>query len=224
MQHLADHLGQLRRRIAAAESLAGARPNSVQLVAVTKKCESAVVRQLYDLGLRHFGESRAQELLPKQQALPDDVVWHMIGHLQENKINKVIPHAGLLQSIDSLELAWAVDKRASRLELSVPVLLEVKTTSEPSKTGVPLPQASEVYAAVAELPCLQLRGLMTMASHSDEEAVVRRSFRDLRRLSESLAAGSCAPEILSMGMSQDFEWAIREGSNMVRIGRALVDP
>jgi len=232
MLHPADQLARVRQRIANAEHKAGVVAGHVELVAVTKKHDIDVVRQLYDLGLRQFGESRVQELIPKVRGLPDDIVWHMLGHLQENKINKVIPHVGLLQSIDSIALARAVDKRASNLGLSVPVLLEVKTSHETNKTGVSLQEAPEVYAACAALPMLQLRGLMTMAPHTDEESVVRQSFSSLRRLSESLSAGDAAgdaagdspPQILSMGMSQDFEWAILEGSNMVRIGRALVDP
>jgi pyridoxal phosphate enzyme (YggS family) len=222
MSSLQDRLEKVRQRMNAAEQAAHVPAGSVDLVAVTKTHPAQTVRQLYDLGIRQFGESRAQELVAKVPELPDDVSWHMIGHLQENKINKVLPHAALIQSVDSLRLAQAISKRAERLQRVVPVLLEVKTDPEAAKSGVEPEQARDVYAQLTDLPGLALRGLMTMAPNTTEEATVRRSFQQLRRLFESLASVDPAPEVLSMGMSQDFEWAIQEGATMVRIGRALV--
>jgi pyridoxal phosphate enzyme (YggS family) len=222
MNSLQERLEQVRQRMHAAERRAGVPAGSVELVAVTKTVPAPTIRQLYDLGLRQFGESRAQALVAKVPELPDDIGWHMIGHLQENKINKVLPHASLIHSVDSPGLAAAISKRAERLQLVVPILLEVKTDPESTKTGVPPDQALDVYAQVDELPGLGLRGLMTMAPNTTQEAPVRRSFQQLRRLFDALSSRPAAPEILSMGMSQDFEWAIEEGATMVRVGHALV--
>lgn len=223
MTRLRENLERLRQRLAAAERAAGVPEDSVELVAVTKTRPAAVVRELYEFGLRQFGESRAQELATKVPELPADIVWHMLGHLQENKINKVLPHVAMIQSVDSLKLAHAISRRAERLPRAVLVLLEVKTAPEQAKTGVAPETVADVYPQVAALPGLDLRGLMTLAPHTSDEKQVRDSFRRLRRLFESLAGSATPPRTLSMGMSQDFEWAIQEGATMVRIGSALVD-
>ena len=222
MRSLAARLAGVRERIAAAEHRAGAAAGSVQLVAVTKYSTLERVQELHDLGLRHLGESRALQLAERAEALSSDLSWHMIGHLQTNKIKKLLPYVHLIHSVDSLDLANAISMQAVGLHRQIHVLLEVKTSAEATKTGVSLQQAADAYAEIAACPGLHLRGLMTMAPHTSDETSVRRSFHDLRHLFDSLASVPCAPAILSMGMSDDFEWAIEEGANMVRIGHALV--
>jgi len=217
---LADNLARVRERLEKAAALAGRRATDVHLVAVTKGCGVEMVRALWELGLCDFGESRVQEALPKLAAAPPEVRWHLIGHLQENKINKILPWVHLLQSLDSLPLARALDLRAQRLGRRLPVLLEVKTSVEPSKHGFAPEAIPEAYATVAALPGLEPQGLMTMAPWSGDNDAVRRSFAQARRLFEALPPP--APRLLSMGMSDDLEIAVEEGATMVRVGRALV--
>ncbi len=221
MASLADNLARVRERIARAVECAGRDAGSVTLVAVTKGHGGEAVRALWELGEREFGENRVQEALPKMMAPLAGAHWHLIGHLQENKINKILPHVHWIQSIDSLELARAVAARAAHLGRSVPVLLEVKTSPEPTKHGIAPDAIVDAAGLVAGLPHLELRGLMTIAALNADERESRRSFAAVRALGERLDLGF-AP-VLSMGMSDDFEIAIDEGSTMVRVGRALLD-
>lgn len=222
MAGLAENLERVRERVAHAAGRAGRSAADVTLIAVTKGQQAATVRELYALGVRDFGENRVQEALPKLELPLPGVRWHLIGHLQENKINKILGRIFLLQSLDSLALAQALDQRAGREARRLPALLEVKTSPEPGKHGFELGLAEEVYRAVAALPGLELRGLMTMAPYAAAGPVLRDCFASLRRLQERLRDCAAPPAVLSMGMSDDFEVAVEEGSTMVRIGRAIV--
>jgi hypothetical protein len=208
--------------MARAARRAGRAAESVSLVAVTKGCGPDAIRELYELGLRDFGENRVQEALPKIALGLEGARWHLIGHLQENKIAKILSHVFMIQSVDSLDLGRALSARAERAARRVPILLEVKTAPEPSKHGVPVEAAPAAFDALAALPGLEILGLMTIGPLDAGEAAVRASFRALRRIFDDLQSHSVPPRILSMGMSDDFELAIEEGSNMVRLGRALV--
>jgi pyridoxal phosphate enzyme (YggS family) len=212
----------VRDRLAAAAQRAGRDPGAVTLVAVTKGQGVETVRALWTAGQRDFGENRVQEAVTKMELDLPGARWHLIGHLQENKINKILPQVFMIQSIDTLSLGRAVSWRAERLGRRVPVLLEVKTSPEPSKRGVELAQAEETWGRLTELAGLEPCGLMTLAPFGAGGATVRACFRDLVRLHERLAARPGGSHIVSMGMSDDFEIAIEEGSTMVRIGRALV--
>jgi pyridoxal phosphate enzyme (YggS family) len=187
---------------------------------VTKGHDLAAIQALWQAGQRDFGENRVQEAVPKMMAGIVPSRWHMIGHLQENKINKVLPHVHLIHSVDRPALVTALEMRAAKLERRVPVLLEVKTAEEPTKEGVAPESVDELAAAVRASAHLELRGLMTMAALGADERTLRHSFAQLRRLGERL--DGVASPILSMGMSDDFEIAIEEGSTMVRVGRALM--
>jgi len=222
MPGLADNLARVRERIAAAAARSGRSPEVILLVAVTKGHGAAVVRALWELGLRDFGENRVQEAVPKMALELPGARWHLIGHLQENKINKVLPLVHWIQSIDSLALGRAVDVRAQRLGRRIPVLLEVKTSTEPSKQGVGPEAALEVYSGLRDCAGLEPRGLMTMAPYAADPGETHRCFAALRHLQERLQAAGEPATVLSMGMSDDFEAAVEEGSTMVRIGRALV--
>ena len=222
MSGLADNLARVQERMAAAAARAGRAPGAVQLVAVTKGWGSEVVQGLWDLGLRDFGESRVQEALKKVAVSPAEVRWHLLGPLQENKINKVLPWVFLIQSLDSLSLARALDRRAQRDGKRLPVLLEVKTSPEPSKHGFQPQELADAFGDVVRLPGLEVRGLMTIAPFTAQPKTLRRSFGQARRLFENLQTEAPELGILSMGMSQDFEIAIEEGATMVRIGSALL--
>lgn len=222
MRHLRDNLARVRERMVAAAERAGRDPDEVQLVAVTKGRSSEVVRGLWDLGIRDFGESRVQEAVPKVAAAPAEARWHLIGPLQENKINKVLPWVFLLQSLDSSSLASGLDRRAQREGRRVAVLLEVKTSPEPTKHGFDPDEIPDRFEELRRLHGLVVRGLMTIAPLGGEARTLRRSFRQARRLFEKLQTRAPELGILSMGMSDDFELAIEEGATMVRIGTALV--
>jgi hypothetical protein len=222
MAGLADNLARVRERLARAAERSGRSAAEITVVAVTKGHPAATVRALYALGLRDFGENRVQEALPKLELQLPGARWHLIGHLQENKINKVLGRVHMIQSVDSLELAQAIDQRAGRDGRRIPVLLEVKTSPEPTKHGFELEATEDAYRSVAGLPGLELCGLMTMGPFGASERELRGCFGSLRRLQERLRECAASPAILSMGMSDDFEVAVEEGSTLVRIGRAIV--
>jgi len=197
----------------------------VLLVAVTKTHPAEVVRSAYDLGLRHFGENRVQELVRKKEELPEDILWHLIGHLQSNKAKYVAPFVHLVHSIDSLETAKELSKRAEQHNRTVPVLIEVNVSNESSKHGIQSGQLFPILEGILrEAPFLELHGLMTVAAFEENPEQVRPQFINLRKLLEE--SRSRYPELtafkeLSMGMSNDFEVAIEEGATIVRVGSAL---
>ncbi len=219
---LADNLARVQDRLQRAAASAGLRQQEIRLVAITKGCDARTVRDLWELGVRDFGENRVQEALQKIDTAPTEARWHFVGHLQENKINKVLPWVHLIQSMDSLSLARAIDQRAQRLQRCVPVLLEVKTASESTKHGFEPAEVLDAYAQVATFVGLDVQGLMTIGPLAAEAPEVRQSFRLARRLFDRLQSQASAPRILSMGMSGDLEIAVEEGATMVRVGRALV--
>jgi pyridoxal phosphate enzyme (YggS family) len=222
MAGLADNLARVRDRLARAAERSGRDAAAVTLVAVTKGHPAATVRALHALGQRDFGENRVQELLPKLDLQLPGARWHLIGHLQENKINKVLGRVHLIQSLDSTALMQAIDVRAGRAGSRARALLEVKTSPEPTKHGFALAAAEDAYRSAAEWPGLELCGLMTMAPYEAAERDLRVCFGSLRALRDHLRDCASPPAILSMGMSDDFEVAIEEGATLVRIGRAIV--
>lgn len=222
---LAARLADVRARIDAACRAAGRDPAEVALLPVSKGFDADTIRAAAALGLRRFGENRVQELAVKAAALAElGLEWVVIGHLQTNKANDVARLAGEVQSLDRLELAAALQRRLELEDRVLPVLIEVKTSPEPSKQGLPPASLGDFLARLAEFPRLQVEGLMTIAEHSADPARVRACFRLLRQLRESMAARGHVLPRLSMGMSEDFALAIAEGSTEVRIGSALFGP
>jgi pyridoxal phosphate enzyme (YggS family) len=217
---LADNLARVRERLGRAAVRSGRDPEAVTLVAVTKGRAVTDVRALWELGQRDFGENRVQEAVPKMEAGPEPARWHLIGHLQENKINKILPRVFMIQSVDSVQLATAIAMRAARATRRLPVLLEVKTSPEATKQGLAPEVVPETARAVAAFGALELRGFMTLAPMAGE-AAARQAFTLLRRVAEAARPHVSGALILSMGMSDDFEIAIEEGATMVRVGRAL---
>ena len=193
-------------------------------MAVTKTVGPGEVRVLASHGVSDFGENRVDELTRKATALTDlDLRWHMIGHLQRNKVRKLLPHSTIIHSLESADLAAELAKRAKSAGLTVDVLIEVNVAGEEQKYGITPKNAAELAQTVAEAPSLDLRGLMTMAPFVDDPEAVRPVFARLRELSERLAPDlpEGAMRDLSMGMTQDFEVAIEEGATLVRVGSAL---
>jgi hypothetical protein len=197
----------------------------VTLVAVSKFHPVEAIREAYDAGQRDFGESRAQELAVKAPAMPDDVRWHFIGHLQTNKVRQIMPHVSLIHSIDSIRLLRTVDSEAARIGRTVDVLLQVHVAREETKFGfTPDELLAELPAQwqPADTPSVRVRGVMGMASLTDDNSRIAADFSEIarvfRELREGLFAGVATFDTISMGMSDDFGIAIDAGSTMVRIG------
>ena len=199
-------------------------PSGVTLVAVSKTHPAEMIRQAYDAGQRIFGESRPQELREKYESLPRDIEWHMIGHLQTNKIKYIAPFVALIESVDSARLAEAIQKEAVKCGRVIDILLEIHVAAEETKTGWDLDELRAYLAAdpFAGMPNLRVRGVMGIATNTDDETVVRRDFDALRRCFEELRPKfGPAFDILSMGMSHDYPLAVACGSTMVRVGSLI---
>ena len=192
-------------------------PSTVQLVAVSKFKPVEAIREAYDAGQRIFGENRPQELAAKAQVLPNDIQWHLIGHLQTNKVKLVLPWVAMIHSVDSERLLAAIDKEARTLGRTVDCLLEIHIARETSKQGL-LPEEAEALAArIGDYPNVRLRGVMGMATFTDDTAEIRQEFRTLKALSQRLSHIPGCDQI-SMGMSEDWHIAVEEGTTLVRIG------
>ncbi|MFW6153777.1 MAG: YggS family pyridoxal phosphate-dependent enzyme [Planctomycetota bacterium] len=232
-KRLADNLASVHDRMAAACGRAGRDVSEVSLVAVTKSVDVDVIRELVLLGQTDIGESRVQQLT--QRAADEGIVaaaaqvgqpvhWHMVGHLQRNKVKACLAVGGMIHSIDSLRLAEEINTRAAQADLSVECLLEVNTSDEPQKNGVAVGAATHLAEQICTLGNLRLTGLMTMAPLTDHLDDARHCFVRLRELFEEMRGEKIGgPDFrhLSMGMSNDFEVAIEEGATLVRVGTAL---
>ena len=192
-------------------------PSTVQLVAVSKFKPVEAIREAYNAGQRIFGENRPQELAAKAPLLPDDIQWHLIGHLQTNKVRLVLPWVAMIHSVDSERLLAAIDKEARAIGRTVDCLLEIHIARESSKQGF-LPEEAEALAAhIGDYPNVRLRGVMGMATFTDDAAQIRQEFRTLKALSQRLSPIPGCDQV-SMGMSEDWHIAVEEGTTLVRIG------
>ena len=199
-------------------------PQEVTLVAVSKFHPIEALNEAYEAGQRIFGESRVQELLIKHEALPKDIEWQMIGHLQTNKVRQIAPFVSLIQSVDSIRLAECINREAERIGRVVDILLEIHVAQEDSKTGWNYSELIEYLhsGAMAELKNIRVRGIMGMATNTDDEEVIRHDFERLAECKRELASHFGEEfDTLSMGMSDDYELAIECGSTMVRIGSSI---
>ncbi len=219
MSNLQANLATLQERIATACQRAGRDPASVKLVAVTKGVPVDRIREAYSCGLRAFGENYWQEARTKLDLLPRDIEWHFIGHLQTNKVKYVVGRFQLLHIVDRVSLMQEIQRVASNRGIVQPVLIEVRLSEEATRAGVAPEEALALAESVLGQPNLQLQGLMGIAPLTDDAARIRQAFRTLRRLFEQLPAPN--RQWLSMGMSHDFEIALEEGANLLRIGTAL---
>lgn len=214
-------IGEIQDRIAMAARRAGRAPEAVTLLAVTKTFPVGKIREAYDAGLRLFGENRVRETLEKQNQLPTDIHWHLIGRLQTNKINKALGRFQLIESVDSVKLARGLSER---LEADQEILLEVNCSGEAAKSGFAPEGFLDLFPEIETLPHIRIRGLMTVGPLGADSQTQRRSFRLLGDLFEKARGRAVRPElltVLSMGMSGDFETAIEEGATQVRVGSAL---
>lgn len=223
---LADNLQRVTAEIAAACARADRSPSDVTLVAVTKYADLEWVRRLIELGVCDLGESRPQQLVERVEQLPSDIRWHLIGHLQRNKVKQALPRAALIHSVDSLRLLQRISEVAAEQSLRPRVLLEVNVSGEAAKDGLPIAELTSQWDALQAVPNVDITGLMTMAPLTDDPEAARPVFASLRQLRDTLAARA-APHVqlteLSMGMSGDFSVAIEEGATLVRIGSRLFE-
>jgi len=197
-------------------------PENVKLVTVSKTNPAEKIKEVYDLGQRAFGENKVQELLEKQPVLPNDIEWHLIGHLQTNKVKYIAGFIAMIESIDSEKLLKEVDKEALKNNRKINVLLQVKIAKEETKFGLTVDEAKAIFNQYlnGNFPNIEIKGLMGMASFVDDETQIREEFSVLKNLFDELSQIKSL-ETLSMGMSGDFPIAIECGSNSVRVGSAI---
>lgn len=221
---LLDGLKRVRERIAAACEKAGRSEDEVRVVAVTKYVDVPAIEKAVAQGIVDIGENRVQEARVKFPQLPPHVIRHMIGHVQTNKARHVVELFHWVHSLDRLSLAQSLSKRATAAGKNVDCLVQVNVSGEESKYGVAPDDVFSLLEEVCKIQGIRVRGLMTMAPHTSDAAVLRHVFQSLRRIKEKIEAEGfpgVSMEHLSMGMSNDFEIAIEEGATMVRIGRAI---
>ena len=223
-EQLASNIAHVRSTIAEAAQKAGRTPEEITLVAVSKTVPVQLVRMAYNLGVANFGENRVQDALLKiAEFNPQDVRWHMIGHLQSNKAGKVIGPFYCVQSVDSPHLAQILNRYALEHGIRFPILLQVNVSGEASKEGISPVETPEVARQILALPHLEVQGLMTIAPLVQDPEEVRPIFRGLRSLRDQLRdmMPQSAWQHLSMGMTDDYRIAIEEGATIVRVGRAI---
>jgi PLP dependent protein len=236
---LLEKLDEVRDRIAKTAIKAKRDPAEVTLVAVTKTAMPEQIREILSLGVADLAENRVQQLVQRASQLneflqrrqsfgdatvPDKLRWHMIGHLQRNKVKPIVPLVGLIHSVDSLRLAEEIDAVGAKLGKKIPVLMQVNASEESQKSGVAVGASVHLAEQIDSMPNVQLSGLMTMAAFEGTESEIRQTFSRTREIFEEMKwhkMGHGHLRHLSMGMSNDFELAIAEGATMVRIGSAL---
>lgn len=225
MNDISSRLQSVREQVAAAARNAGRDPDDVELVAVSKAHGPPAVREAFDAGQRVFGESRAQEMIAKVPGLPSATRWHFIGHLQKNKIRKILPLVELIHAVDSVELAMEIDRIGGELGLFPRLLLEVNVAGEQTKFGFTPAAVRQQIERLLVLPRVQIEGLMTIAPIAERAEDARPIFAELRALRDSInREASSLLTTLSMGMSGDFVVAVQEGATLVRVGSAIFGP
>lgn len=197
-------------------------PQQVELVAVSKTHPVTAIQEVYDCGQRKFGENRVQELTEKQPELPNDIQWHLIGHLQTNKVKYIAPFISLIESVDSEKLLREIDRQAEKYNRQIDVLLQIKIADEDAKTGMETEDALEIlkHYDTGEFPHVKIKGFMGMATFTENQEQLRKEFLFLNDFYNSLKE-KYHFEILSMGMSSDYELAVECGSTSVRVGSAI---
>ena len=221
---LARNLQQVNTNIERACAAAGRTPDEVTLVAVSKTKPVSMLQEAYDAGARVFGENKVQEIMDKYDQLPSDIQWHMIGHLQRNKVKYIIDKVAMIHSVDSLRLAQTIEQEAAKKNLVMPVLLEVNVAEEDTKFGLKVDEVLPLLEEISNFPHIQVKGLMTIAPFVENPEENRKVFRTLKKLSVDIGAkniNNVTMSVLSMGMTGDYQVAIEEGSTIVRVGTGI---
>jgi pyridoxal phosphate enzyme, YggS family len=221
---IATNLDLVNKKIKEACLRAGRKPCEVTLIAVSKTKPTALIKEAIACGQNEFGENKVQELVNKSEELPDTIHWHMIGHLQRNKVKYIVDKVALIHSVDSLRLAETISKEAVKRGVCVPILIEVNVAGEDSKFGTTCEEVVGLIEAVAKLSGVSIQGLMTIAPFVTDPEENRLVFRKLKQLSVDIRAkniNNVNVDVLSMGMTGDYEVAIEEGATMVRVGTGI---
>lgn len=219
-----ENIQIVQNKINTACERSGRNPGDAHLVAVSKTKPVSMLQEAYDCGIRDFGENKVQEILDKYDKLPSDIRWHMIGHLQRNKVKYIIDKVSLIHSVDSLRLAEEISKEAVKHNLTMPILVELNIAEEESKFGLSIHECEEMIYAISQLPNIQIKGLMTVAPFVENAEDNRQYFKAMKQLSVDIMQkniDNVHMDILSMGMTGDYEVAIEEGSNIVRVGTGI---
>lgn len=221
---VARQYDEIKKRVEAACQRAGRNPEEVTLIAVSKTKPVEMLREAYEAGARDFGENKVQEILAKKPKLPEDIRWHMIGHLQTNKVRQIVGKTCLIHSVDSVRLAEEIHKESVKKGLVTQILLEVNVAEEESKFGFRVEEVEDALKQIQELSGVCVRGLMTIAPFVDNPEDNRPVFRKLNKLYVDMKTKNIDNDImniLSMGMTGDFEVAVEEGATMVRVGTGI---
>lgn len=221
---LCENLKKVEDNVDAACRKAGRSRDEVTLIAVSKTKPVEMLSTIYNQGIRDFGENKVQEMCDKMEQLPSDIRWHMIGHLQTNKVKYIVGHTTLIHSVDSLHLAKEIEKQAEKKDVTVDILVEVNIAEEESKFGIHKEETYELVRQIAALPHVHICGLMTIAPYVENSEDNRMYFRGIRQLSVDIAEqniDNVDMDVLSMGMTGDYMVAIEEGATMVRVGTGI---
>lgn len=221
---ITENLEQVRKNIDEACRMAGRDPKEVTLIAVSKTKPVSMLKEAYDAGARCFGENKVQEIMDKHPQLPEDIQWHMIGHLQRNKVKYIVDKVSMIHSVDSLRLAQTIEQEAAKHNVCVPVLLEVNVAQEESKFGLKMGEVLPLIETIADFPHIKVQGLMTIAPYVENAEDNRDFFRQLKKLSVDIEAkniNNVSMSVLSMGMTGDYQVAVQEGATMVRVGTGI---
>lgn len=221
---ITENLEQVKKNIRDACLAAGRDPGEVTLIAVSKTKPTELLQEAYDAGARDFGENKVQEIMDKYPQLPANIRWHMIGHLQRNKVKYIVDKAAMIHSVDSFRLAQTIEQEAAKHEVQVPILLEVNVAEEESKFGLKMDEVLPLIERIAEFPHIKVCGLMTIAPFVENAEENRMFFRQLKKLSVDIEAkniNNVSMSVLSMGMTGDYQVAVQEGATMVRVGTGI---
>ena len=219
-----ENITAVKHAVDCACAASGRRREEVTLIAVSKTKPVSMLQEAYAAGIRDFGENRVQELLDKIPQMPSDVRWHMIGHLQRNKVKYIVDKVYMIHSVDSLRLAEEISREAQKKNVTVKVLLEINVSGEVSKFGTGVSEAEAFALEAARLPALQVEGLMTIAPYTENPEDNRIIFRKLKQLSVDIARGNIDNmnmNVLSMGMTGDYRVAVEEGASYIRVGTGI---
>ena len=219
-----ENLETVEANIRKACANAGRSRDEVTLIAVSKTKPVSMLMEAYDSGIRIFGENKVQEMCDKYEQMPKDIQWHMIGHLQRNKVKYIIDKAALIHSVDSLRLAETIKEEAAKHQVVMPILVEVNVAMEETKFGTSLAEAMELVEQISHFPNIRIEGLMTIAPFVEDPEENRKYFRALKKLAVDINnknIDNVHVRILSMGMTNDYMVAIEEGATMVRVGTGI---
>lgn len=221
---LIENYNSVNDRVKAACNKASRSEDDVTLIAVSKTKPADDIKTLYDYGVRDFGENKVQELIEKYEILPKDIRWHLIGHLQTNKVKYIVDKVFLIHSVDSLKLAEQIEKEAAKKDVIVNILVQVNVAGEDTKFGLDSEDTIKNVETIAKFPHIRIKGLMTIAPFVEDGEENRKYFNELKQLSVDIQKkniDNVSMDMLSMGMSGDFETAIEEGATLVRVGTSI---